>query len=124
MPDRLLDCIRRPIIRRDGGGLSDKQLLALFVKHRDGDAFAALLNLHGPMVMGVCRRVLLNYQDAEDAFQATFLVFSRRAVTVHTEDSIAGWLYRVAYRTALEARVRIARRRGKELQVNDMPHPM
>jgi RNA polymerase sigma factor (sigma-70 family) len=123
MPKQLLDCIRRTMIRRDGGGLSDKQLLALFVKHREGDAFAALLNRHGPMVMGVCRRVLLNYHDAEDAFQATFLVFSRRAGTVNAQASIAGWLYRVAYRTALEARARIARRRGKELQVNDVPHP-
>jgi RNA polymerase sigma factor (sigma-70 family) len=124
MPNRLLDGIRRTILRRDGGGLNDKQLLALFVEHRDGDAFAALLNRHGPMVMGVCRRILLNYHDAEDAFQATFLVFSRKARTVHAQDSIAGWLYRVACRTALEARARIARRRGKELQVNDVPHPM
>jgi RNA polymerase sigma factor (sigma-70 family) len=123
MPNRLLDTIRRAALLRDGGGLSDGQLLALFVKHRDGDAFEALLNRHGPMVMGVCRRVLLNYQDAEDAFQATFLIFARKAGAVNAQDSIAGWLYRVAYRTALEARARIARRSGKEQQVDHIPHP-
>ena len=119
MPNRLLDCVRRVAL----GGLSDGQLLALFVKHRDGDAFAALLNRHGPMVMGVCRRVLLNQHDAEDAFQATFLIFARKAGSVKAQDSVGGWLYRVAYRTALEARARNARRRGKEQQVNELPHP-
>jgi RNA polymerase sigma factor (sigma-70 family) len=123
MPDRLLDRIRRGALLRDGGGLSDGHLLTLFVRHRDGDAFEALLNRHGPMVLGVCRRVLLNPHDAEDAFQATFLVFARKAGTVSGQDSVGGWLYRVAYRTALEARARNARRRAKEQQVNDLPHP-
>src|SRR5215472_12238149 len=124
MPNRLLDFIRRAALLRDGGGLSDGQLLALFVKHRDGDAFAALLNRHGPMVMGVCRRVLLNQHDAEDAFQATFLIFARKAGSVKAQDSVGGWLYRVAYRTALEVRARIARRHGKEQQVSDVMHPV
>lgn len=119
MPNRLLDFIRRAALLRDGGGLSDGQLLALFVKHRDGDAFEALVNRHGPMVMGVCRRVLLNQHDAEDAFQATFFIFSRKAGSINAQDSVAGWLCRVAYRTALEARARIVRRR----EVNDVPHP-
>jgi RNA polymerase sigma factor (sigma-70 family) len=123
MPNRLLDCVRRAALLRDGGGLSDGQLLALFVRRRDGDAFAALLNRHGPMVMGVCRRVLRDRQDAEDAFQATFLVFAGKAGSVSTPDALAGWLYRVAYRTALEARARNARRRGKEQQMKDLPHP-
>jgi len=119
MPKRLLDCIRRVAL----GRLSDGQLLALFVGHRDGDAFAALLNRHGPMVMGVCRRVLRNQEDAEGAFQATFLIFARKAGSVNARESLAGWLYRVAYRTALEARARIARRRVKEQQVDELPHP-
>src|SRR5690348_14444142 len=114
MPNRLIDCVRRAALLKDGGGLNDGQLLGLFVKHRDGDAFAALLKRHSPMVMGVCRRVLSNLHDAEDAFQATFLIFARKAGSVKAQDSVAGWLYRVAYRTALEARARITRRRSKE----------
>jgi RNA polymerase sigma factor (sigma-70 family) len=124
MPDRLLERIRRGALLRDGGGLSDGHLLTLFVRHRDGDAFEALLNRHGPMVMGVCHRILLNQHDAEDAFQATFLIFARKAGSVAAQDSVGGWLYRVAYRTALEARARIARRRGKEQQVSDVMHPV
>src|SRR5579884_288123 len=119
MPNRLLDCIRR--LARDG--LSDGQLLALFVQDRDEGAFTALLNRHSPMVMGVCRRILRDHHDAEDAYQATFLIFARKAGSVRAQDSIGGWLYRVAYRTALEARARIVRRRGKEQQVNELPDP-
>ncbi len=124
MPERLLDRIRRGALLRDGGGLSDGHLLTLFVRHRDGDAFEALLNRHGPMVMGVCRRILLDRHDAEDAFQATFLVFARKAGMAVAQGSVGGWLYRVAYRAALEARARIARRRGKEKQVDNVPHPI
>ncbi len=119
MPNRLLDCIRR--LARDG--LSDGQLLALFVHDRDEDAFTALLNRHSPMVMGVCRRILRDQHDAEDAYQATFLIFARKAGSVRARDSIGGWLYRVAYRTALEARARIVRRRGKEQQMDELPAP-
>jgi RNA polymerase sigma factor (sigma-70 family) len=119
MPNRLLDCIRR--LARDG--LTDGQLLALFVHDRDEDAFTALLNRHSPMVMGVCRRILRDQHDAEDAYQATFLIFARKAGSVRARDSIGGWLYRVAYRTALEARARIVRRRGKEQQMDELPAP-
>jgi RNA polymerase sigma factor (sigma-70 family) len=122
MPYRLLDRIRRGALLRDGGGLSDGHLLTLFIRHRDGDAFEALLNRHGPMVMGVCHRILLDRHDAEDAFQATFLVFARKAGTAVAQGSVGGWLYRVAHRAALEARARIARRRGKEKQVDNVPH--
>jgi RNA polymerase sigma factor (sigma-70 family) len=75
------------------------------------------------MVMGVCRRVLPNRCDAEDAFQATFLVFARKAGSVATPNALGGWLYRVAHRAALEARARIARRQATERQVKDMPDP-
>ena len=124
MPDRLLDRIRRGALLRDGGGLSDGHLLTLFIRHRDGDAFEALLNRHGPMVLGVCHRVLLDRHDAEDAFQATFLVLARKAGTAVAQGSVGGWLYRVAHRAALEARARIARRRGKEKQVDNVPRPV
>ncbi len=104
-----------------GGGLSDGQLLARFVGARDEPAFAALLRRHGPMVLGVCRRVLRNYHDAEDAFQATFLILARRAGSVARRESVACYLYTVAYRAALEAAAAIARRRVRERRVEPMP---
>src|SRR6185312_15454633 len=70
-----------------------------------------------------CRRVLLNEHDAEDAFQAIFLILARKVESVKAQDSVAGWLYRIAYRTALAARARNARRCSKEQQVSDVPHP-
>jgi RNA polymerase sigma factor (sigma-70 family) len=122
--NRFLDRVRRAALVRDGAGMTDGQLLTRFVRQRDGNAFAALLHRHGPLVLGVCRRVLGNPHDAEDAFQATFLVFARKAGSVASPNALAGWLCRVAYRTALEARTRLARRRTKEQQVKEMPHPV
>lgn len=105
-----------------GGDRTDGQLLACFVAARDEAAFAALVRRHGPMVMAVCRRLLRHAQDAEDCFQATFMVLARKAATVKS-DSVGSWLYAVAYRTALEARAVNARRRTHERQVQDMPDP-
>jgi len=110
-------------LRRGDGSLSDGQLLARFVAARDEASFAALLRRHGPMVLGVCRRVLRHAHDAEDAFQATFLVLARKANSVVRRESVGCWLYGVAYRTALDAGTRIARRHAREKQVQDMPHP-
>ncbi len=111
------------LLPRDGGGLSDGQLLARFLDSREEAAFAALLCRHGPMVLGVCRRLLGHVQDAEDAFQATFLVLARKAASVLKRESVGSFLYGVAYRTALRARARALRRRATERQVQDMPHP-
>ena len=98
-------------------GLSDGQLLERFIQsHDEGaeSAFNVLLECHGPMVLAVCRRVLQDSHDAQDAFQATFLVLVRKAGTVRKRESIADWLYGVALRVSAHARVRAARRRSVE----------
>jgi RNA polymerase sigma factor (sigma-70 family) len=102
---------------------SDARLLARFLATRDEAAFATLVRRHGPMVLGVCRRVLRHAQDAEDAFQAAFLVLARKAGSVLKQEAVGSWLYMVAYRTAQRARAGQARRRAREKQMDDMPHP-
>jgi RNA polymerase sigma factor (sigma-70 family) len=108
---------------RDAADVPDRELLERFRAGRDEAAFAALVRRHGRMVLGVCRRVVGHAQDAEDAFQATFLVLARRPGAVAPRAAVGGWLYGVAYRTALAARARSARRAAREKQVMDMPHP-
>ncbi len=98
-------------------GLTDGQLLERFIhSHDEGaeSAFNVLLERHGPMVLAVCHRVLRDSHDAQDAFQATFLVLVRKAGTVRKRESIADWLYGVALRVSAHARVRAARRRSVE----------
>jgi RNA polymerase sigma factor (sigma-70 family) len=117
----VLHHLRRSALLRQGAGLTDAQLLDEFLKRRDESAFEALIRRHGPMVLGVCRRILRHAQDAEDAFQATFLVLLRKAASIRPRAMVGNWLYGVAYRTALEARVVKARRRRKERQVPARP---
>ena len=104
-----------------GKVLTDAELLADYVSRRDDGAFAALVRRHGPMVWGVCRR-LLSHHDAEDAFQATFLVFVRKAATIASRELLANWLYGVAHTTALKARATIAKRKEREKQAA-VPEP-
>src|SRR5213595_4056472 len=85
-------------LHQAGAGQSDGQLLARFVSGRDEGAFAALVRRHGPMVLGVCRRVLGHPQDAEDAFQATFLVLVRKAASIARRERVGNWLYGTACR--------------------------
>jgi RNA polymerase sigma factor (sigma-70 family) len=118
-----IERLRRVLPPPEGGGLSDGQLLGRFLAGRDEAAFAALVRRHGPMVLGVCRRVLRDAHDAEDAFQATFLVLARKAAALGQREAVGSWLYTVAFRAALEARAALSRRRARERQVDAMPHP-
>jgi peptide-methionine (S)-S-oxide reductase len=109
------------VLLSEGAGLTDGQLLECFLSRREEAALAALVRRHSPMVWGVCRRVLFNHHDAEDAFQATFLVLVRRAASIMPRDMVANWLYGVAYQTALKTRGTVARRIRRERQVVVMP---
>src|SRR5262245_4380385 len=92
----VLQHLRRAGLVPDGAGRTDGELLEQFVQHHDGAAFEALLRRHGSMVWGVCCRVLRPGPDAEDAFQATFLVLVRKAASVVPRERVANWLYGVA----------------------------
>jgi RNA polymerase sigma factor (sigma-70 family) len=94
--------------------LTDAQLLERFVSRRDEPAFAALMVRHGPMVLCLCRQMLRDKQEAEDAFQASFLVLARNAASIRKRPSLSSWLYGVAYRVAARLRGGAARRRTRE----------
>jgi RNA polymerase sigma factor (sigma-70 family) len=113
--------LRRAGLLPDAAHLTDGQLLESFVRHREAAALEALVRRHGPMVWGVCRRVLGDCPDAEDAFQATFLVLLRKAASIRTNPG--NWLYGVAHQTALKARASRAKRRLRERSVTQMPEP-
>src|SRR6516165_5631844 len=112
---KALDEIGRVFTEGTLAGLSDGQLLERFATRGDDEAFAAIVARHGAMVRSVCRSTLgPRDADAEDAFQATFLVLARRAGSFPLHGSLGGWLYRVARRAARQARVEAARRRRRE----------
>jgi cytochrome c peroxidase len=104
-----------------GRPLSDPVLLEQFCERGDEAAFATLLYRHGPMVLGVCRSVLHNEADAEDAFQATFLILARKAASIRKTASVGSWLHGVAHRTALKARARSATREKNEARAPARP---
>src|SRR2546426_10693916 len=87
---------------------TDTELLQRFSERREEAAFEALVKRHGPMVLSVCRRVVQNSDDAEDAFQGTFLVLVRRAASIRKPELLSNWLYGVAYRVAARARLQAA----------------
>src|SRR5438876_1390730 len=115
--------LRGIVLRREAAARTDSDLLQLYVHNKDEVAFESLVIRYGPMVLGVCRRVLRNQHDAEDAFQASFLVLVRKAASVLPREMVANWLHGVAYMTAHRARVAIAKRRAKERHVMERPKP-
>jgi RNA polymerase sigma factor (sigma-70 family) len=102
---------------------SDSELLSRFATDRDERAFAALVDRHGPMVWGLCRRLLPNTTDAEDAFQATFLILVRKARRIDRPELLGGWLHGVTLRVAMRLRDTIARRCARERRYHDLPVP-
>ncbi|HEV3256723.1 MAG TPA: sigma-70 family RNA polymerase sigma factor, partial [Gemmataceae bacterium] len=118
MADRKLSVflsrVRGMAARGDGGGVTDAELLGRFVSGRDEAAFELLVRRHEGMVFSVCRRVLQDVHDAEDAFQATFLALARKGGRIARRQAVAGWLYRVACRMALTVRADRTRRTTRE----------
>src|SRR5262249_19100318 len=110
----VLHNLRRSWLHQDQARSTDADLLEAFIARRDEASFEALLRRHGPMVLGVCRRVLRNEADAEDAFQATFLVLVRKAAAIRPRALVGNWLYGVAQTTALKARAMNTRRSARE----------
>jgi RNA polymerase sigma factor (sigma-70 family) len=113
-PNRLLHHLRHLIGNVPEAAMTDSQLLERFVTHRDETAVEVLVRRHGPLVFGVCRRVLHNVHAAEDAFQATFLILARKAPSLVRRDRLGSWLYKIAYRLALRARANEVRRQQCE----------
>jgi RNA polymerase sigma factor (sigma-70 family) len=111
----LNQAIRRTLLRLESAvALTDGALLARFVAAGEQAVFEELVRRHGSMVLRVCRRVLQHAQDAEDAFQATFIVLARKAKAIAKQESVASWLHGVAYRVALKARASASQRRARE----------
>ncbi len=110
----ILRYVNRLVETQSGPAISDGQLLQRFAVHREEAAFAALLRRHGRLVWGVCRHILRHEHDAEDAFQATFLVLARRAASIRKGESVGSWLQSVAYRIALRAKKMAMKRQERE----------
>ena len=115
--------ILRRLERAGGAADADAELLARFAATRDAAAFAELVRRHGALVLGVCRRVTGNPQDAEDAFQATFLVLAQKAGSLTNAALLGNWLYGVAFRVAWRAKRSALRRRTREVPVAVLPDP-
>src|SRR5712691_6631161 len=112
----ILQLIRRTVEDQRANHATDQELLCRFRSERDEAAFHTLLCRHGSMVLDVCRNVLGNEADAEDAFQATFLLLARKAGAIRRQASVGSWLHGVAYRVALKARKAVIRRQQREKQ--------
>jgi RNA polymerase sigma factor (sigma-70 family) len=122
-PGIVLRRFREVLTAKEARQVSDQELLDRFTGRHEEAAFEALVRRHGPLVLGVCRRVLHNWHDAEDVFQATFLVLARKADSVGRGGSVGSWLYQVAYHMALKARKQAANRKKREERTGPRPEP-
>jgi RNA polymerase sigma factor (sigma-70 family) len=113
--------LRRLFGGRGGSTLTDAQLLEAFLSHRDQASFEVLVWRHGSMVLNLCRRIWRDSHEAEDAFQAAFLILARKARSIGKGEALGSWLYKVAYRVALRARARGAKRGRWEEASDDLP---
>jgi RNA polymerase sigma factor (sigma-70 family) len=116
----VLRYVHKTCRKPDAGERTDGELLDRIVTQRDEDAFAVLVERHGPMVLGVCRRVLGDLHLAEDSFQATFIVLARRAASIGLHGSLGPWLYAVAQRIACKSKVQTTGRRIRERRFANM----
>jgi RNA polymerase sigma factor (sigma-70 family) len=119
----VLVCVRTMLASQRADAMTDRQLLADFVERRDEWAFAALVHRHGAMVLSVCRRTLRDATDAEDAFQATFLVLARKAASIRKAEALGNWLHHVAYRAALKLRTDRRRREQGTTPLVELAEP-
>ena len=106
---RVIQFLRDHVACAELGAVTDAELLQRFIAHRDDAAFAVLVRRHGALVWGVCQRALRHDQDAEDAFQATFLVLIRKAASIRPPSLVGNWLYGVAHNIAIKAEPRAQR---------------
>ena len=118
--DAVTQHVRSLVLPQHFHDQTDGELLRAFSTRNDQTAFAVLVKRHGALVLAVCRRVLHQLEDAEDAFQATFLVLARHASSLGSKDSVAGWLHGVSYRIALNARRAATRRLKHEREAQSM----
>src|SRR5258707_182797 len=118
---RVLRFLRRTAAPRDASSVADAELLERFLNRRDEAAFELLVWRHSKTVLSLCRRVLRDEHEAEDVFQAAFVAFACRAAAIRKRASLGGWLYRVAYRIALDAQARRARRAARQQPLDDPP---
>jgi RNA polymerase sigma factor (sigma-70 family) len=114
----VLNHLRRLERGPDTAQRTDRELLRAFDADKDQDAFAVVVTRHAPLVWGVCRRILAHHQDAEDAFQATFLILAQQAGSARWQASVGGWLYTVAQRLAVRARKQTAQRHIREREAS------
>lgn len=119
MPPTSLLTVLRGLRQSGPDPASDRELLHHYAQHRDETAFAEIVRRHGALVMAVCRRLLGHHQDAEDAFQATFLVLARKAGSTRWHDSVDRWLYQTAYHMAKKAQDMARRRKSRERELNE-----